>query len=268
MTKEGLPAEGSFFHALHRIHLEKTVYPFTLRGEAYLKSPWKRSLDVSVGIIGLVASLFPIVVTAGVMKIESPDLPSFITQYRYGIGNKKFPMHKIRSQREVTNGNGTISPTFFGSIIRRLSIDELPQIIDVLMGNMSLVGRRPTLYYDYTNLERRLLADKPYMRAKTRFGFTDEQWRGNQLPQETKRAIEEYADIVRNKTCLIWEQFYKNEASKPGITGLYQVMGRRAISPEYRARLDLFYEKNASLGLDLTILIATIPVVFSTKGAK
>lgn len=266
--KERGPFESNFFHALHRIHLEKTLYPFTLRGEAYLNSGWKRALDLTFGTVGLMPSLLLIATGAGAMKVESPQLPALITQDRHGRGGEKFPMLKIRSQENNTSANGAISPTRVGGVLRRLSIDELPQIINVMRGDMAVVGRRPVLDFDLTDLKRRFLGDLPYRLAKTRLRFTDEEWMRGELPDERVREIIEYVDGIRERTRRIWERFAQNNHSRPGLTGLYQILGRRAIRPEHRVMLDNFYENHASLGLDLAIILATLPAIFSRRGAK
>lgn len=262
------PVENRFFHALHRVHLEKTIYPFTLCGEAYLNSGWKRTLDLTFGTVGLLPSLFLIAVGAGAIKVESPGLPALITQDRHGRKGT-FPMFKIRSQANNTSESGAISPTRVGAILRRLSIDELPQIINVMRGDMAVVGKRPVLDFDLIDLERRFLGELPYRLARTHFGFTDEQWMNGELPEGCGvKEVEEYADGVREATKKIWERFAQNNHSRPGLTGLYQILGRRAIRPEHRVKLDNFYEKHASLGLDLAIILATIPAIFSRRGAK
>jgi lipopolysaccharide/colanic/teichoic acid biosynthesis glycosyltransferase len=106
--------------------------------------------------------------------------------------------------------------TWVGRILRRTSMDELPQIINVLRGEMTLVGPRPCLPYEY----------------------------------------EVYKD---------WHK--KRAAVRPGITGLWQVVGRSEVSFEDMILLDLYYIYNRSLELDLNIIFETIFAVLNKKGA-
>jgi lipopolysaccharide/colanic/teichoic acid biosynthesis glycosyltransferase len=117
------------------------------------------------------------------------------------------PLFKLRRDPRVTR---------FGRRLRRWSLDELPQLVNVLRGEMSLVGPRPP------------------------------------LPEE-----------VRN-----YEQWHYDRLSvAPGITGLWQVNGRSELSFDDYVRLDLFYAENWSLGFDVFLLLKTIPVLMSGKGA-
>ena len=107
--------------------------------------------------------------------------------------------------------------TRLGRFLRKFSLDELPQFLNVLKGEMSLVGPRPVPPYEvacYRNNDRRRLA------------------------------------------------------ALPGITGLWQVRGRCLVSFEEMVRMDVDYIRNASLLLDLKILLLTIPAVLSKRGAE
>jgi len=115
--------------------------------------------------------------------------------------------HKLKNDPRVTK---------LGGYLRRSSLDELPQLFNVLIGHMSLVGPRPV------------------------------------TPEEMRR----YGDAAR---------FYK--ATKPGMTGLWQISGRSDVSYAERVRLDCTYVKNWSLWGDVVILCKTIPVLISRKGA-
>jgi lipopolysaccharide/colanic/teichoic acid biosynthesis glycosyltransferase len=106
--------------------------------------------------------------------------------------------------------------TRVGAFLRKTSLDELPQLWNVLKGEMSLVGPRPPLPYE----------------------------------------VELYED-----------QHLVRLASRPGITGWAQVKGRTGIRFKDLVRLDLDYIERRSILLDLWILLITIPVVVSTKGA-
>jgi len=131
----------------------------------------KRILDLLLGIIGLILTS-PLWLYV-IIRIKSEDLgPVFFIQERVGKDGKLFRMYKFRSM--VTGaeqkGAGVIVSaedkriTKIGRFIRKTSIDELPQLINVLKGEMSIVGPRPTLEYQvkrYNERQRRRLSVKP-----------------------------------------------------------------------------------------------------------
>ncbi len=107
-----------------------------------------RGLDIIVSLIVLflVLPFFPIV--AFIIKYQSPG-PLFFSQERTGLNGKTFKMYKFRSMH-VNDQSNTAQATLndprkfpFGKIMRKMSIDELPQIYNVLIGDMSLIGPRP-----------------------------------------------------------------------------------------------------------------------------
>ena len=110
----------------------------------------KRSLDIFVSLLMLLLLSPLMLITAVIIKITSPGKVIFC-QERVGMNQKPFVMYKFRSMRTETEGDLTGTErndsrcTKFGSLIRRLSIDELPQLFNVLKGNMSLVGPRPEI---------------------------------------------------------------------------------------------------------------------------
>jgi lipopolysaccharide/colanic/teichoic acid biosynthesis glycosyltransferase len=103
-----------------------------------------------------------------------------------------------------------------GGFLRRFSLDELPQLVNVLRGEMSLVGPRP-------------------------------------LPERDYEMLEE------------WHR--KRYLVLPGITGLWQVSGRSELDFDDLVNLDFMYLERWSLALDLTILLKTVPAVFTRRGA-
>ena len=115
----------------------------------------KRAFDM-IGSVILLVLLSPLMLfTALIVKLGSPG-PVFFKQRRVGLNKKEFTMLKFRSMRVNSEENtawttgGDPRRTRFGSFIRRYSIDELPQLFNVLVGDMSLVGPRPELpYYVY-----------------------------------------------------------------------------------------------------------------------
>ncbi len=123
-----------------------TVRDVVLRG---WKLSLKRGMDIVLSAIGLVMLSPFMLLTAILIKLESPG-PVFYVQERMGLDAKPFPMLKFRSMRQDAEANGpgwtrANDPrrTKLGAILRKLSIDELPQLINVLLGDMSLVGPRP-----------------------------------------------------------------------------------------------------------------------------
>ena len=110
----------------------------------------KRSFDIATALLALIVLSPVMIATALLVKLESPG-PVFFVQTRIGLGNRKFKMLKFRSMRiDQSDGGGRQSTqrnddrvTRVGAIIRKTSIDELPQLINVLLGDMSVVGPRP-----------------------------------------------------------------------------------------------------------------------------
>lgn len=113
-------------------------------------SVMKRLLDVILAGLGLFALLPLLVIVAVLIKLESPG-PVFFRQKREGLNGKLFSVYKFRSMRtelgdatgvaQTVSGDPRVTP--IGRFLRRTSIDELPQLINVLLGDMSLVGPRP-----------------------------------------------------------------------------------------------------------------------------
>jgi exopolysaccharide biosynthesis polyprenyl glycosylphosphotransferase len=196
-------------------------------------APLKRLLDVVLAAFGLVATL-PIwlgIVLA--IRLDSPG-PAIFMQERVGLHGRRFRFYKFRSmyvdaeQRlaEVQAHNEIDGPVFkmrndpritrMGGFLRKTSLDELPQLINVLMGDMSLVGPRPPL----------------------------------------PREVAQYrpGDLVRLTV-------------KPGLTCLWQVSGRSQVGFDQWMEYDREYVRNMSLKLDLQILLRTVWVVISCRGA-
>ena len=111
--------------------------------------------------------------------------------------------------------------TKIGKFIRKYSFDELPQLFNVLKGEMSLVGPRPIVNWE----------------------------------------LEQIKKIYHNYS---YDKMFR---VFPGITGLWQVSGRSMLSDEKRLELEIFYVDNWSLSLDIKILLKTILVVISHRGA-
>lgn len=123
-----------------------TVRDMRLRG---WRLSLKRTLDLTVSLVGLVLLSPFLLLTAVIVKLTSPG-PAFYTQQRMGLDGRPFEMIKFRSMRpdaEVSGPGWTTQGdprvTRIGRFMRRTNWDELPQLINVLLGEMSLVGPRP-----------------------------------------------------------------------------------------------------------------------------
>lgn len=109
----------------------------------------KRALDL-VGSLLLIAVTLPIMLFAAFgVRVSSPG-PIIFSQERVGFRGRVFRMHKFRTMRENSTPNAWTTPrdprkTKFGTFLRRTAIDELPQLFNVLVGDMSLVGPRPEI---------------------------------------------------------------------------------------------------------------------------
>lgn len=124
---------------------------------------WKRSLDLTVSLLLMPFALPLILLSALAIKLTSPG-PIFFTQSRTGKGGRRFTLYKLRTmvanaeelKEKYKHLNEKTYPDFkithdpritkVGKILRRTSLDELPQIFNVLLGHMSLVGPRPTSF--------------------------------------------------------------------------------------------------------------------------
>jgi exopolysaccharide biosynthesis polyprenyl glycosylphosphotransferase len=194
----------------------------------------KRLIDIAVSLAALIALSWLLVPLAVLIWFEDRGGSPLFGQTRVGRGGKPFMMHKFRSMRpgadkelttllEYNEAEGPIFKmrddprrTRVGAFMRRWSMDELPQLWNVVKGEMSLVGPRPA----------------------------------------TPREVAQYED---------W-QLHRLE-TLPGITGLWQVSGRSELGFSEQVLMDIMYIENWSLGLDLRILLRTIPAVLSGKGA-
>ncbi len=195
-----------------------------------LRTTVKRVFDVLCALVLIVLAAPVMAVTALLIKLESPG-PMLYRQERVGQGGKTFFVTKFRSMRNDAEKDGKprwatandSRVTRVGNVIRKLRIDELPQLFNVLKGEMSLVGPRP---------------ERPF--------FVE------QLTQE----IPFYA--VRHSV-------------KPGVTGWAQVRyhyGSTVEDSQEKLQFDLYYVKNHTLFLDLVVLLETVGVVLTGKGAR
>lgn len=169
---------------LSRLHIERFEgdYVVTLfRQQMLLQLLIKRGMDFVLSLVGLIVLSPLLVVVALVIKLTSPG-PVLFAQERVGMNKRLFKLYKFRSmyvdaekrRSELEHLNEMDGPVFkirndpritpFGRFIRKTSIDELPQLLNVLRGQMSLVGPRPPLLAEvdrYEWLYRRRLSIKP-----------------------------------------------------------------------------------------------------------
>ncbi|MBZ8174622.1 sugar transferase [Staphylococcus delphini] len=124
----------------------------------------KRFFDVVSAIFGLIVLSPLLILTMVMIKIESPG-PVIFKQKRPTLNNRLFDIYKFRSMKIDTPNVATDlidSKSFItrtGKVIRKTSIDELPQLINVLKGDMSVVGPRPALFNQYELIEKRTQAN-------------------------------------------------------------------------------------------------------------
>ena len=146
---------------------------FKAGGHMY-KNVIKRYIDIVLAAIALVLALPVMGVTAIAVKLDSPG-PVIFTQKRLGLNGREFDFYKFRSM--VVNaehtGSGVYSDknddrvTRVGRFIRATSLDELPQLINILRGDMSCIGPRPPLTYhpwpieEYTDAQKRMFEVRP-----------------------------------------------------------------------------------------------------------
>jgi lipopolysaccharide/colanic/teichoic acid biosynthesis glycosyltransferase len=193
-------------------------------------------MDVAVASVAI-GALSPVFAMAAVLiKLESPG-PILIRQERVGLDGKPFYFYKFRSMvhRKKTDDlherlpkgdlrKRILSPlgrprnaTAIGWTLRKTTVDELPQLLNVVRGDMSLVGPRPDI-----------------------------------------------PEIVAH-----WpESFRQRHKVKPGMTGLAQVNGRSDLTHHEKVKFDLRYVRNHSIAEDFRILLKTIGLVISKKGAR
>lgn len=131
----------------------------------------KRILDVIVSVV-LLLLLFPLLFVVFLLLRNQNRRSAFFFQERPGKNAKPFKIIKFKSMTDEKDKNGVLLPdiqriTAFGKIVRKLSIDELPQLINVLKGDMSLVGPRPLLFKYIP-----LYSQEQYRRHEVRPGIT------------------------------------------------------------------------------------------------
>ena len=221
----------------------RSLEPAAFHGaRAFTARVAKRLLDLAVATACLAVSLPLLVTVAALVRLTTPG-PALFRQARVGQNQRPFVLYKFRTmyagcddrahkeyvRQLLTQDNPSaggeqglyklendprITPV--GRFLRRTSIDELPQLLNVIRGDMSLVGPRPALSWEADLIE-------PAYRQRFR------------VP--------------------------------PGLTGLWQVSGRNSLTMRQGLELDMEYLRRQSFTFDLWILLKTVPVVLSTRGA-
>lgn len=193
----------------------------------------KRSFDLVLSSLILLVAAIPMLVVAIAIRIDSKG-PILFRQARVGRGGKRFMLFKFRTMsadaeaRHEALMKQSRDPNWLdleddpritrvGRLLRHTSLDELPQLLNVLRGEMSLVGPRP-------------------------------------LPEAEDARV---AGWARGRLDLT-----------PGISGLWQVLGRTAIPFEEMVKLDYMYVTNWSLWLDMRLMLQTLPAVLRRRGVN
>ncbi|MCR5808697.1 MAG: sugar transferase [Clostridiales bacterium] len=141
---------------------------------------FKRVIDILVSLIGLPVFCLAFIVLAPIIALTDKG-PVFYTADRLGMKGRIFKMYKFRSMRvnspdlrnsdgSTYNGDGDPRVTKIGRIMRKTSLDELPQLLNVLKGDMSLIGPRPHLVTSYKGYES--LTPEKKKRLEVRPGIT------------------------------------------------------------------------------------------------
>lgn len=188
----------------------------------------KRMVDIAASLMGIVLTLPITLVTALAIYLEDRD-PVFYRQTRLTKDGREFQILKFRSMRIDAEKDGVARLagqndsriTRVGRFIRAGRIDELPQLLNILVGDMSIVGPRP---------------ERP------------------EIARQYEQELPEFALRLQVKA---------------GLTGLAQVYGRYNTDPYSKLRMDLMYINDMSMWKDLSLILATIKIVFmkeSTEG--
>lgn len=170
---------------------------------------FKRLIDIIISSIGLVITSPILLITSIAIKLESPG-PIIFKQRRLGLYGEVFKIYKFRSMHINAEKDGVYEKksdprvTKVGKIIRKTSIDELPQFVNILKGEMSLIGPRPALTYhpwdyeNYTEEQKRMFEVRPGVTGWAQVnGRKDVEW-----PKRIKLNVE-YVDKLSFKFDLL-----------------------------------------------------------------
>jgi lipopolysaccharide/colanic/teichoic acid biosynthesis glycosyltransferase len=160
--------------------------------------PGRRVIDVAVSVTALVLLAVPLALAALLVKLSSAG-PIFFRQRRVGRYGRPFSLYKFRSMRMAPRGPAVTSEgdprvTGVGAFLRRWKIDELPQLWNVLRGDMSLLGPRPELAVfveHYTPAERRILEVTPGLAGMAQLLYPHEAALLRQYPEPERAYLEQ-----------------------------------------------------------------------------
>ena len=199
----------------------------------------KRLFDITASGLGLLVLSPLFLILAVWIKLDSPG-PVFYRQVRVGRGNKDFRLFKFRSMRVGSDKKGLITVgghdprvTRSGYYIRKYKLDELPQLINVFIGDMSLVGPRPEVrkYVDlYTSEQLHVLDVRPGITDMASIRYRNE----NELLEQAAELLEQAADP---------EQYYRD------------------VVMQDKLRINLEYVAGHSFIKDLKIIFMTFKAV-------
>lgn len=223
----------------------------------------KRLADVIVASLGLLALAPLLALIALAIKLDSPG-PVLYFNERIGRGGRRFRLYKFRTMyshacRGERYGAAGAEELFrelmcdpahreeferihklrrdprvtrLGAILRRTSLDELPQLVNVIRGQLSIVGPRPVMAYEVTKLKL--------------------------LARGARERMDEAERTVDTTTLLCPPGYWETDWLRPGITGYWQVTARSEVGYEERLHMDLLYTTSWSLKLDLLIVLRTL----------
>lgn len=198
----------------------------------------KRALDILFSIVALVITSPIIMLSCIAIRLESKGAPIY-KQERAGFAGKSFIAYKLRTMYDHSSDGNLSAPkagdnrvTKVGRFLRKTSIDELPQFMNVLKGDMSILGPRAV------------------------------------PAKELELRINAMMENDNTKECFYRRAMKVRSLVRPGISGLAQANGRSDLSVEIATAYDVFYVINYSLLLDVDILIKTIKIVLFRKGVN
>lgn len=200
----------------------------------------KRIFDFCVSLVAIIMLSPLILIVSILIRIDSPG-PEIYKQIRLGMDKKEFVAYKFRTMYKDSSINNLKAPregdprvTRIGRFLRKTSIDELPQLFNVLNGTMSIIGPRAVPARELELRIQNMLIEEP---------------------GEGKEAVyREYMD--------------KRQMVKPGITGMAQAYGRSSLTAIKATELDVYYVENFSLLLDIKIFIKTVITVLKREGVN
>lgn len=194
----------------------------------------KRLLDIILSLIAIIIT-FPIFLIVGLLVLIFLGKPAIFRQKRPGKDEKIFTLYKFRSMSNKKDKEGNLLPdekrlTKFGKFLRKTSLDEIPEFINILKGDMSFVGPRPLLveYLDYYTEEER-------HRHDVRPGLTG-------LAQVNGRNLLDWEDRFKKDVEYVNNVTFINDI-KIILKTIKVVFKREGINQKNRATMDSFYRE-------------------------